>query len=657
MLDASPLRRAFRAFRPTPRERLAHWSIDNVVNDQQRPYDHAAYPHLANPGGPMDAFDDPRVRTIALQWGTRLGKTFFAQCALAFTADIAPAPMMTASSIEQLALEVISRVYAIMRNRPHLAAKLKKVEKHQRQDRIEFRNCLLRAAWSRSTSTLADKNIRVGHAGEYDKWEHPASSREAHPHKLFEDRFKDYQSVRKVIFEGTPTVTGESPIEARRLAGSDCRYEVPCPHCRRYQTLLMRGANGEYRIAWEKDEHGHSTPTIAYQTAHYLCAHCGGRCDDHHRPWMIRRGVWCPRGCAVDSTVAGQIAEANVAAGKPIHEWRGWKHAPWIRGTPDQDGQDASYQLSSLYALSLGWGDIGKEFVASRHKPQELRNFVNQWEGLTWQRRKARTTPEKIAERIGGKHPRGIVPPGGLFLTVSADRQAADGGFVVWTLLAHGAEERAWLVDHGMCLTLEELWLGVCRRHVPHADGGSPLVAAATIVDSGWNAKDTYDFCAAHPGCFPCKGANDDLDGAKYRFSAIGKKSRTGREGQTILWVATDLWEEDLQWRLENCLADEPRALTLSAAAARDPAFLAQLLNGTLGDALDARGQVKLLWKKKDANEANDFRDAIRYGLCLGRAYVDEVGLPARSVGQEKPRSAVISAGESRPDGRSWLER
>ena len=45
--------KAFRAFRPSPRVRTIRWSIDNVVNDQGRPYDHAAYPHLGAPGGPL----------------------------------------------------------------------------------------------------------------------------------------------------------------------------------------------------------------------------------------------------------------------------------------------------------------------------------------------------------------------------------------------------------------------------------------------------------------------------------------------------------------------------------------------------------------------------------------------------------------------------
>lgn len=607
----------------------------------------------------MDAFDDLRVRTIALQWATRLGKTFFAQCATLYTADVNPGPMMTASAVEKLAKEVVARTYAMIHARPKLNAKLAKNKKDQRQDLIEFRDCLMYVAWSRSVSTLADKNVKVGHAGEYDKWEHASTSKEAHPHKLFDDRFKDYQSVRKVIYEGTPTVKGKSPIEARRNEGTNCRLYVPCPHCKRYQTLEM-GRNADWGVKWDKDENGNSEPMLAYSTARYVCRHCLASCHDHHRPWMIRRGVWCPEGCAVDDAAALQLVEASITAGEPSHEWSGWKCASWVTGTPIRNGLDASYQLSSLYALSLGWGDVAKEFVSCKDRPQELRNFINQWLGETWEPSRSKTSPEIITDRIRTQNDRGIVPVGASFVTVSADRQAADGGFVVWTAIAHGSEERAWLIDYGIMQSLDELWSVVCRRQFHHADGGLPCVPVATVIDSGWNAKETYDFCQSHPGCMPCKGAGEELGGLPYRIVTLGKGTATGYAGQVLMHVATDIWETDLQWRLENRQANEPRALSLCRAASYDQGFLQQLFNATLSDAVDSRGNVKVLWVKREESQPNDFRDAIRYNLCLARAYVDEQGLPQRAKADNAAAAtsrSVIIPGAARPDGRNWLDR
>src|SRR3982751_434035 len=98
-------------FRPRPRSRMIHWSLANVQthDENPKPYDHAAYPHIGAPGGPADAFDCPQYSTIWLQWASRLGKTFFGACASLKTADSDPCPMMFASVDRKLAVEVTGR--------------------------------------------------------------------------------------------------------------------------------------------------------------------------------------------------------------------------------------------------------------------------------------------------------------------------------------------------------------------------------------------------------------------------------------------------------------------------------------------------------------------------------------------------------------------
>lgn len=89
--------------------------------DDGRPYSHSAYPHLGAPGGPCDSFDQPSVRRIWLQFASRLGKTFFGQCAALKKADSDPGPMIFASSIQRTAMEVIGRTYGMMEMSPRIA--------------------------------------------------------------------------------------------------------------------------------------------------------------------------------------------------------------------------------------------------------------------------------------------------------------------------------------------------------------------------------------------------------------------------------------------------------------------------------------------------------------------------------------------------------
>ena len=268
--DASDLWSGLAGFLPRARVRTLDWAVRNVVNEAGRPYDHAAFPHLGAPGGPLDAFDAPGVREISMQFATRLGKTFAGHVCLMKSAEIDPGPAMVASSVESTAMACSERLYAMLRARPRLAAMLVKSEAKAKQDLIELRESRVFFAWSRSVSTLADKNCRVGHANEYDKWEHSKTSREAHPHKLFTDRFKDFWGSRKIISEGTPTLKGKSPIEHARLAGTNCRFHVPCPHCGRYQPIEFS------RLKWERDDDGKTDRATANRTARYECAAAAG---------------------------------------------------------------------------------------------------------------------------------------------------------------------------------------------------------------------------------------------------------------------------------------------------------------------------------------------------------------------------------------------
>jgi phage terminase large subunit GpA-like protein len=655
MLMLSPaFRLAFRAFRPSPLVRTLAWSIENIANDQGRPYDHAAYPHLGAPGGPMDAFDDARTRSVSLQWATRLGKTFFGQVALTKVADTDPAPMMFASSVEKLAKESAARIYASCHQRKRLNELLLKNEREQKQDLVEFRGCKIYVAWARSVSTLADKNAKVGHAGEYDKWEHQSTSKEAHPHKLFDDRFKDYQSTRKVIYEGTPTIKGRSPIERKRIAGTNCRYHVPCPHCKQYQILEFQAKNIEKQgekssgqndhlirggVKWDRDEAGRHDPEIAFRSARYVCRHCGGECRDHHRAWMMRRGVWCPEGCEIDHAAALKVAEQSLAE-PGGHNWNGWRDAAWIIGTPARDGADASYHLSSLYALSLGWGDIAKEFVVSKDVPQSLRNFINQWLGETWEIVERKQTWEELGQRLIVKTPRRVVPEGFSVVTAGIDKQEDHYVYVVdaWK---EGRTSHTLL--YGVCEDLEEIRREVIDMKFPHADGGKPLTASCVLIDSRFRPHDNYIFSMQYQrngkAVYPCFGSPKPL-GAIYVPSQFNAKS-----AMPNLWVihVDTLGSQDwLDKQLHTARPGDPGSTSLYDGSLADHQdFLVQLLNDASVPKLDTANNTKEVWERVDPSVPNDYRDAKRYA---------SVAFFVTVRGQKgKPRSKPVEQEDKKP--------
>ena len=654
-----PLAPRLRLFLPRPRMQSLSWMVENARTHEDAPYDHGAFPHIGAPGGLCDALDAAFVRTLWLMWGSRLGKTFFGQCALEYYADQKPCPMLFAGSDRKLATEVIARTYQMLGNCPPLRGQLRP-EHLRRQDKIDLENCSIFVAWARSVSTLSDKGVAFGHANEIDKWEHVSTSTEADPLKLFDDRHKQYPA-RKTIRESTPSVKGHSRVERGLIASTNCRLWVPCPRCNRYQQLTMGEGKEPGGIFYDKTEAGKSDKELARKTAHYVCKHCEGKIENHHRVPMMRAGVWVPEGCGVDDEKAMAAAKARQAV-SPIGDigtdgaelWQGWGHSDWITGAPMRDGVDAGYQLSSLYALTLDWGDIAAEFVETKERPQNLRNFINQWQGLTWSVYERQQTWQQLGARIIAKDiPQGVVPVGFTFVTVGIDKQADHYAYVVE---AWGEGRKSHTVDYGTCEDDEDLWSRVISTYYQHADGGEQLPVAFGLMDSGFLPGDVYDFC--HKCCqagrhvFPAKGTSKSID-VVYKESPLGKN--TARPGAPMIHVDTIITQAWIERQLHTLKRGDAGCSTLfdgSLGAHQD--FLEQLLNETTVFGLDTKNYTVGSWQRRDETIPNDYRDCRRLAYAAIERYTRGAPIRPRQSAQPK-KSALIAGGGTRPDGRPWV--
>ena len=630
------LDRAADAIEPRERSRLRDWSQRHAFTQDGKPYDHDAYPHHGAPGGPMDAFDCPQYLSIWLQWASRLGKSFFGQCAMEKTADCAPCPMMFASSDQKLAVEVTQRTYRMLEYCERLAGQLP--PKHrQRQDLVTLRDCRIYVSWARSVSTLADKAVRVGHANEIDKWEHLSTSKEADPLKLFSDRFKEFPSHKK-IYESTPAQKQSSRIERGRLASTNCQYWVPCPKCWRYQTLKMA------QLKWDKNEAGKSDKDLARRTASYVCEHCQAELHDEHRGPMMRSGVWVPEGCTVKDSQAKAAAARWASDEKP---WQGWSLSDWIDGTPMRDGRDAGYQLSSLYALSLSWGDIAAEWVDCQKNPQNLRNFINQWLAETWDHVKRRAEWEVVAERIIDKElKRGIVPKWSSMITVGVDRQLTDNRHP-WVVDAWGPGKRSATIAYGACDSLEDVESQVCLAAWPHEDGGEAIKPSMVLIDSGNRPLGVYEACerlrAKGITALPCKGSSKALS-SDYELSVLGKNtSRAGTHLCMVDTIRSQIWIDRAVYDMDP--ATEGGFAIYGASKFEHEDFILQLMNDAPVEKSDSHNNASESWDRINTSIPNDFRDCKRYSYT-GMLLATRHGPIAQRV--RKPPSQVEEAAPSR---------
>lgn len=630
-------------FEPRKRIRPLSWFEEYTYTHEGRPYDSDAYPHIGAPGGPCDALEDDQVTDIWLQWASRLGKTFFGQCALMRQADVSPCTMMFASEAQKTAVEVVQRTYAMIGHCPRLKGQLRP-EYRRKQDQVDLANCRIHVGWARSVGTLSDKGIRVGHANEIDKWEHESTSKEADPLKLFDDRFKEFLRFKR-IKESTPTLKRSSRVEHGRLNSTNCQYHVPCPHCGRYQVLRMGDGVTPGGIMWEKLDGIKSDKELAWRTARYVCEFCRAEIGDEYRPRMMRAGVWVPEGTQVVDEAAAEAAERRPS-------WQGWATAEWISGTPARDGRSAGYQLSSLYALSLTWGDIASEFVDSKSKPQNLRNFVNQWLGETWEIVERKQTWEQLGSRLIVDVPRGTVPVWASLLTCGVDRQQDR---FVYVVDAWGPGRRNHTVQYGESPSLDEI-RGLVTAYWPHEDEGEKLRIALTLIDSGYRPQGVYDFCRAAVGegfqVWPCKGSAKSLD-ADVRLTTLGPNtSMPGMNLWHIDTIRSQAWMDHVLHDLTT--QDEGGASLHYGSKYEHQDFLEQMLNDAAVLSLDATNHDREAYERVDTALPNDFRDCRRYSYGA-MMIVSRGGTIPRRAEKPQARPTVVSTGvKRRSDGRIW---
>lgn len=646
-------------FRPKPRIRSIEWFVWQVRTHENRPYDHRAFPHIGAPGGPCCAVDDPAVKDIVLQWATRLGKTFFGQACTMFYADVTPGPQMFAGPDEKLAKEVASRTARMLSHCPRLAEQLPPPHR-RKDDRIDLAHCRMHVAWSRSVSTLADKPVQFGHAGEVDKWVQESTSLEADPLKLFDDRFKEFSRFKR-LKESTPTVRNRSRIETARKRSSNCQYYTPCPHCGHYQTLRMGNRGEPGRLEWDAAEDGRQDTELARATARYVCEGCEGQIHDRHRARMLRHGVWVPEGCGVDSKQAAKAAKRwqerlsaadwygdllSEAGDDGASLWRGWQHAGWVTGTPVRDGRAAGYQLSSLYATSLSWGDIAAEFVASKDSPQLLRNFKNQWLGETWEATRRRHTWEDLGKRLSADYDRGVVPSAVWFLTAGVDVQE-DRAY--WTVRAWGERKTSWLIDWGIARKtvnshgqfgpnsdLKQLVSALIERSWPvdgqTSEGFDKLWAAIVGIDTGHRIHEVHQFMREvnNPRLRAVAG-DAAVRGGFYRRSLLERNSHTGKayEGGLTQWqLNVDAFKEDIRALWDVAPGQDGAWYLPRQVLTEGVDYLRQVCNEAPEEETTARGFTRRRWKMLEDAVGNHYWDTEVYARAVAEMITEGDWLP-----------------------------
>lgn len=573
-----------------PREQFASfdWICDNVQFPEgkvSRPFNADAYPWTK---GICEAWDNPDVKEIWLQFAARLGKTAIAQALFVCELVRKPRNALFATSTETLCKQTVKKklvpmLYATDATRPWMPPSDKKVL----QTRIDLAVSTVYCGWSGSPTTLADIDPGILHLNEVDKFS-TNESEEGDPLDLALERGIE-RIDRKVIGECTPTLTGSSRINRRLEIGWNCRYHVPCPHCGHHQALHVnesddRSAGG---LWWQRPDGRHPSPSIAAETATYVCEKCHVDILDESKRWMVRRGVWVPEGQYVNDNgkVCGKMANP---------------------------GPFASFQMGRIYAPTFTFGDIARKYVSVQGDLKAEQNYRNSWEGETFTLRHRVGEWDEVARKMCvDTYTTGTCHPDTVFVTAAADVQA---NHLVWEVAGWGQHGQGWEIAHGVCETWGEL-LDVITREWPHPKGGSER-AAVTLIDSRHRTDEVKEFCRkfSESGAFiwALEGQKSGtMAGRSYRTFPLddtddSKPIGHGVPRTAMVKVNTNEYQNWLDSAIMRKKPGDPFGFGFPSDAVEDEDFFSQLTN-------EVRDAKKGLWVPVREWDSWDFRDTTRY--------------------------------------------
>lgn len=392
---------------------------------------------------------------------------------------------------------------------------------------------------------------------------------EGDPVELAEARQTTFERNRKAYYPSSPTIEGESIIEALFGRGTQRHALAECVHCGHAQRLDF------FRLI--KSDDG--------KRAMYPCEECGGLHEEGDKTRMFARGLW--------------------SDGEP------------------GDGETESFTISAMF-LPYGWipwVSLMRQYELAKSKLEEgseeaMIVFYNTRLALCWARSKETTKYDELQQRAGG-YALGTVPAGGLVLTAAIDTQAYRLEFKV---VAWGEGMEAWIVDyqviHGSPAEAEtwrradELLQGRYR----HASGQLLNISAAFVDSGGSNTQDVYAFTAPlkRRKVYPVKGhsrPNRPILSGKPTAVDINLRGKTEKRGAELWLVGPDTAKDYLQARWKR--TSGPGAVHFPDGL--DEAYFKGLTAEyrTYGY---KRGH-KVSWWEKKKGEANEPLDLMVYNL------------------------------------------
>jgi phage terminase large subunit GpA-like protein len=409
------LRGLARAYMPPPKTSVSEWADNFRFLSPEAAAVPGKWKTSREPmaKGVLDAFSDPMTEKVTAMCAAQILKTEALLNTAGYFIHGDPAPiLMVQPTVEMAEAFSKDRVAPMIRDTPVLKEIFTSKSRDSGDTILQkaFPGGRLNMTGANAPATLASRPIRIVLCDEVDRF--PASAgTEGDPVSLAEKRTTTFWN-RKIGLVSTPTIKGESRIEASYEEGDQRKFFVPCPHCGVRQELTWKG------VKWAKDEEGVHDP----DTAHYECQ------ADTADP---ETGEF---GCGQPWTESQRLAAITEAGKLP--------GGGWIATKPFKG--HASFRASQISSKRVPLHRIVKEFLEAKPYPDRLKTWTNTVLAETWEDGGEKVDPKTLYGRREDYTP-DMLPAGVGMVTAAADIQ--DNRFEV-EICGWGANEERWSIDY-----------------------------------------------------------------------------------------------------------------------------------------------------------------------------------------------------------------
>ncbi len=560
---------------PRPRLSVSEWSDAYRVIPAGTSPEHGQWhtdrtPYLR---GILDSVNEPGVDTVALMMASQMGKTEFLLCLLGYYVDQDPAPILlvqpTIEAVESFSKE---RIEPGFRASPTLRNKLESGKDDRGSSRKSSQTIRLKMfpggyiamAGSNAPAGLASRPIRIVLCDEIDRFAE-SSGTEGDPIALAFQRTSNFEHNRKRILVSTPTIDGMSKIQDWHAQGDQRQFHVPCPHCGSLQVLQ-----------WERLTYKDAEGKRDLEHVHYLCEHCRGRIEEHHKPGMLAAGEW--------------IAQ--------------------VPGGANGSGKVVSFgDLSALYSPWVKWRTLVEEWTKAHDNRDRkgLQEFVNLRLGQPFVEHQQTIAVEYLERRR--EYYDAEVPEGVLLLTAGVDVQ---DDRLEMEVVGWGVGKESWGIQYFIAMGSPgdaAVWqlLDTYLAQTWQATDGRRMGISCTCVDSGGHyTSEVYQFCRAREARYiwAIKGGKDGPG-----QPAVGKPTRNNRFNAALFTLGVHDLKGILMSRL---MIDSPGPGHCHFPREPERGYGPKFFDGLLSEkhiVVQRGGVKKHTWKKiHDRNEPLDCR-------------------------------------------------